>query len=108
MLLPSTGQVLGPQPDKSFINEFKNFKEVEREAEVAENSEYRKILFQRYLQNSNNKNSIIWISQKIALLFLLITGKNNKNINFDFQYNNMMHNVYYLVGIFKNSSPSSP
>lgn len=97
---PSTGQVLGPQPDKSFINEFKNFKEAEREAEVAENSEYRKILFQRYLQNSNNKNSIIWISQN-SLIIPSDYRKNNKTINFDFQYNNLMHNAYYSVGIFK-------
>ncbi len=65
---PSTGQVLGPQPDKSFINEFKNFKEAEREAEVSENSEYRKILLKRYLQNSSNKNSIIWLSTNSLII----------------------------------------
>ncbi|WGL61254.1 AgmX/PglI C-terminal domain-containing protein [Pigmentibacter sp. JX0631] len=97
---PSTGQVIGPQPDKSFITEFKNFKDAEREAAIAEESEYRKKMLEKYKFDKNNKNSIIWISQN-SLIIPSDYRKKNDNFNFDLQYNNLMHNAYYSVGIFK-------
>lgn len=96
---PSTGQVLGPQPDKSFFTEYKNYKDAEREATVAESSLYRKRLIR---QNAlANHNALIWISQKSLIIPSDFRNKNQNNLNYDFQYNNMMHNAYYSVGIFK-------
>lgn len=104
---PSTGQVLGPQPDKSFKVEVNNYKEAEREAAVAEASSFRKTLLKREKINNEKQknnffqiNSVIWISND-SLIIPSDFRKSNEKINYDYQYNNMMHNAYYSVGIYK-------
>ena len=105
---PSTGQVLGPQPDKSFNIEFKNYKEAEREAKIAEKSTFRNTLiknisYSRALESSqlsSISNSVIWISDN-GLIIPSDFRRSNDKIGGDNEFNNMMHNAYYSVGIYK-------
>ena len=98
---PSTGQVLGPQPDKSFKQEFSNYKEAEREAKIAEESSFRNTLNNKTKKMKfSSMNSAIWISNS-SLIIPSDFRRTNDKINYDFQYNNMMHNAFYSVGIFK-------
>ena len=48
----------------------------------------------------SSMNSAIWISNS-SLIIPSDFRRTNDKINYDFQYNNMMHNAFYSVGIFK-------
>ncbi|APJ04919.1 AgmX/PglI C-terminal domain-containing protein [Silvanigrella aquatica] len=105
---PATGQVLGPQPDKSFNIEFKNYKEAERSAKFAEDSYYR----QSFLKNislpskaekkklTSFSNSVIWISGDDLIMPSDFRRSNKKKAD-ETDFFNMMQNAYYSVGIFK-------
>lgn len=105
---PSTGQVLGPQPDKSFYNELKNYKEAERNAKIAENSTYRNTVIKNISKakdlESNNPsslfNSVIWIPSD-GLIIPSDFRRSNDKVGNDIDFNNMMHNAYYSVGVYK-------
>jgi hypothetical protein len=105
---PSTGQVLGPQPDKSFYREFKNYKEAERIAKLAENSTYRNTLTKNIsnskklesIQPSSQSNSVIWISNNDLIIPSDFRRSIDKLAGND-EFNNMMHNAYYSVGVYK-------
>ncbi len=105
---PSTGQVLGPQPDKSFYNEFKNYKEAERIANMAENSTYRSTLIKNIshsrdlemMQQSSLSNSVIWISDSDLTIPADFRRTIDKKGD-ESEFNNMMHNAYYSVGVYK-------
>lgn len=97
---PSTGQVIGPQPDKSFNIEYKNYKSAEQEAKIAENSSFRKNLIKNMNQETSLSNSVIWISNDD--LIIPSDFRRSKMLDDDLtQINNMMHNAYYSVGIYK-------
>jgi hypothetical protein len=104
---PSTGQVIGPQPDKSFYSEFKNYKEAERDAKIAENSTYRNTLIKNISHSkdlestsSSLSNSVIWISDD-GLVIPSDFRRSNDKIGNDIEFSNMMHNAYYSVGVYK-------
>ncbi|KAB8031042.1 AgmX/PglI C-terminal domain-containing protein [Fluviispira multicolorata] len=105
---PSTGQVIGRQPAKSFYTEFQQYKDAERNASIAEKSEFRKS-FSRDIeknkdilekQSSSLSTPVIWITNTN-----LIIPANMKRIydneNKETEFANMWHNALYSTGVYK-------
>ncbi|RDB37166.1 MAG: hypothetical protein DCC88_01370 [Spirobacillus cienkowskii] len=105
---PSTRQVLGPQPDKSFNIEYNNFKIAERIAEIAENSSYRNKILEKenYPIYYSNKmlypktTSVIWIAKDDLIIPSDFRRSKEKKAD-ETIFNNLMYNAYYSNGIYK-------
>ncbi|WP_172603974.1 AgmX/PglI C-terminal domain-containing protein [Fluviispira sanaruensis] len=105
---PSTGQVLGRQPAKSFYTEYQQYKDAERNASIAETSDFRRSFYQDIEKNKEilEKQSsllstpVIWITNTN-----LIIPANIKRIydneNKETEFANMWHNALYSTGVYK-------